>query len=67
MYNWNTDTKLLKKNQDKYTIWRLEQLINFGLDEEKLDAKLVKKYWNKLQVDPEKKEALAFLLWQKRS
>jgi len=67
MYNWNTNTKTLKKNPGEYAVWRLEQLINFGLDEERLDSKLVKKYWDKLRIDPEKKEALAFLLWQKRS
>ncbi len=59
--------KILKKNPEEYAVWRLEQLINFGLDEERLDSKLVKKYWGKLQIDPKKKEALAFLLWQKRS
>ena len=67
MYNWSTDTKELKKYPEKYSIWKLEQLINFGLDKERLDSKLVKKYWDKLQIDPKKKEALAFLLWQKRS
>ena len=67
MYNWNTDTKILKKNPEEYAVWKLEQLINFGLDKERLDSKLVKKYWDKLQIDPKKKEALAFLLWQKRS
>ena len=46
MHNWNTDTKILKKNPEEYAVWKLEQLINFGLDKE---------------------EALAFLLWQKRS
>jgi len=67
MYNWNTDTRALRKSPEKYAIWKLEQLINFGLDRGKLDAKLVKKYWNKLNIDSKKKEALAFLLWQKRS
>lgn len=67
MYNWNTDTKILQKNPTQYAVWKLEQLINFGLDGEKLDAKLVKKYWNKLQIDPKKRSALAFLLWQKLS
>lgn len=67
MYNWNTDTKILRKNPGKYAIWRIEQLINFGLDKEKLDAKLVKRYWNKLRIDPKRRNALAFLLWQRQS
>jgi len=67
MYNWNTDTTQLKKHPEQYAIWKLEQLINFGLDGEKLSDKLVKKYWSKLQIDVKKREALSFLLWKKRS
>ena len=36
MKNWSTDTKKLSKNQNKFTIWKLEQLINFGLGNEKI-------------------------------
>ena len=67
MYNWNTDTTLLKKTPEKYTVWRLEQLINYGLDGEKLSKKLLKKYWDKIKIDPRKRNALSFLLWQKQS
>ena len=67
MYNWNTDTTELKKHPEKYAIWKLEQLINYGLDGEKLDTKLVKKYWDKLRIDSPKRETLSFLLWEKQS
>lgn len=67
MYNWNTDTTELKKNPEKYAIWKLEQMINYGLDGEKLDRKELMKYWDKLRIDGKKRETLAFLLWQKRS
>ena len=67
MYNWNTDTRELKNNPEKYTIWKLEQLINYGLDGEKLQEKDVVKYWEKLRIDSRKRSALAFLLWHKRS
>ena len=40
MYNWNTDTKELEKNPEEYTIWKLEQLINYGLDGEKLNRNI---------------------------
>lgn len=67
MYNWNTDTTQLKKSPEKYAIWRLEQLINYGLDGEKLSTKNLKKYWDTINIDPKKREALAFLLWPKQS
>lgn len=67
MYNWNTDTTQLKKNPEKYAIWKLEQMINYGLDGEKLDVTLLKKHWNSLHIDPQKRKTLEFLLWNKQS
>lgn len=64
MYNWNTDTTELKKNPEKYSIWRLEQLINYGLDGEKIDTKELIKYWDKLRIEPRYRKFLHFLLWQ---
>lgn len=63
MYNWNTDTRELKKNKEKYAIWQLEQKINYGLNGEKLNATLLKKYWHKLRIDPLYRKYLHFLLW----
>ena len=67
MYNWNTYTTQLKKNPEKYTVWKLEQLINYGLDGEKLDRKDIKRFWPQIKdrIDPYKKRALEFLLWGK--
>ena len=65
MYNWSVDLKELKKDKEAYTIWRLQQLINYGLSGERLKKKLVKKYWDKLYLDPVKKKYLKFLLWPK--
>jgi len=62
MHNWSTDIKELSKYPEKYSIWKLEQLINFGLNGEKLNLKELKKYFNKLSIDPEKKRYLKFLL-----
>lgn len=67
MYNWNTSTVELKKHPRQYTIWKLEQLINYGLDGKKLDRKQLKKYWSKLNIDPKKRNVLSFLLWEKQS
>ena len=67
MKNWSVDTKELRKDSEKYTIWRLEQMINFGLDNEKIKTKDLKKYWPKLYIDPLKKQYLKLLLWPKQS
>ena len=66
MYNWSVDEKKFKKeNPKEYRLWRLTQLINYGLDGEKLDKKEVKKAWPKIKdrLDPYKKRALEYLLW----
>lgn len=62
MYNWTVDEKKLGKNIEKYAIWKLEQLVNFGLNGEKIKKKELKKYWSKLQIDPARKNFLQLLL-----
>ncbi len=62
MKNWSTDIKKLSKYPEKYTIWKLEQLINFGLNGEKLKLAQLKKYFTVLNIDPRKKKYLQFLL-----
>ena len=63
MHNWSTDTKELKKNPKKHAIWRLEQTINFGLNNEKINKKELKKHWKELTLDPSRKKFLSMLLW----
>ena len=64
MYNWSIDEEKFKKaDPEGYKIWRLEQMINFGLGEEKLDAEELTKYLNKLDIDKHVKKYLEFLLW----
>lgn len=62
MYNWSTDTTELKKDSEKYAIWRLEQLINFGLNGEKINRKDLEHYFLKLDIDNAKKNYLKLLL-----
>lgn len=62
MYNWSTNTEELKKDPERYAKWRLEQLINFGLDGERLDESLVRKYWGVLRLDAARKRFLSILL-----
>jgi len=62
MKNWSVDEEKLKKYPEKYAIWRLESLINFGLGDEKIKISELKKYWNKLNIDPAKRKFLTTLI-----
>lgn len=63
MYNWSVDEVVFKKNHPKqYRLWKLEQLINYGLGKEKLKKSEVKSNIDKLDIDPLKKKYLNFLL-----
>ena len=62
MYNWNTNTSKLEQNPKKSAVWKLEQSINFGLNGVKLKAKEIKKYWNQLSLDPQRKKLLEMWL-----
>ena len=66
MYNWSVDEKQLKKHPEQYKIWKLEQMINWGLGGEKLDEKLLRKYWKKLFMDKPTRDYLKFLLWPRK-
>lgn len=63
MHNWSTDISQLKKNKKKYTIWHLEQLVNFGLNKEKISTSEIKKYWNNIDIDPARKKFLRLIVW----
>jgi len=60
MYNWSTDEKKISGEAKK--IWRLEQLINYGLNGEKLPASELKRLWSKLNLDKSKATFIKFLL-----
>ncbi len=62
MYNWSTDEKELKKYPEDYKIWRLEQLANFGLNGEKIKLEDLKKYWDKIKIDPARRKFLNAIL-----
>ena len=67
MKNWSTDTKVLERDQAAYEKWRLEQLINFGLDGEKLSAKRLKELLPKLNIDKSRRAYLELLLNENQS
>ena len=62
MYNWSVDINFLKKYPEKFKIWKLEQLINYGLGQEKIDKQSLSKNIEKLDIDLQKKKYLKFLL-----
>lgn len=66
MRNWNTDITKFKSPKEK-RLWELSQLVNYGLDGEKLDEVELKKCWDELKprLDPDRARMLEFLLWKK--
>jgi hypothetical protein len=67
MHNWSVDTTELKKDEKSYAIWRLEQMVNFGLEGKKISQQELKKYWELLDLDLNKKNYLKMILWPKQS
>lgn len=67
MHNWSVDTTELKKNKKQYAVWHLEQMVNFGLNGEKISRQEIKKYWKILDLDHNKKKYLKMILWSKQS
>jgi hypothetical protein len=69
MLNWSTDEKKFKKEDPEgYRLWRLTQLINYGLDGEKLNRQEVIDAWPKIKgdLDPYFIRTIEFLLWGKQ-
>lgn len=60
-------TKTEYEKQAKYdTVWRLERLINYGLNEERLHRELLKQYLAQLNIPEDRRAFLELLLWNKR-
>jgi len=64
MYNWSVDPKEFGKNAQAHTVWKLEQMVNFGLDGQKIKEKELKKYWNTIVIDPARRAFLSLLLYE---
>jgi len=62
MYNWSVDESELRKNPAQHTIWRLEQLINYGLNGEKISLNDLQRHWDELTLDPHRRRFLQLLL-----
>jgi hypothetical protein len=62
MYNWSKTNSQQLPSEEQRRIWQLEQTINFGLNNTKISASQLKKYWDTLRIDPTKQQLLALLL-----
>lgn len=62
MRNWSVNEEVLREDPKQYRLWRLEQLINYGLDGEKINAVELRRALPELTIDPAKKSYLQFLL-----
>ena len=62
MRNWSTDTKKLRKDKDKFAIWKLESAINFGLGKKKIKKSELKKYWKVIDIDLAKRKFLSLFV-----
>jgi len=69
MYNWSVDENYLKKFPKKYRLWRLEQMLSYGLDGQKIKKKEIIKKWDLLKnrLDPQRRRFIEFLLWNRLS
>lgn len=67
MYNWSVDLKQLKKNEQKYAIWKIEQMVNFGLGGKKISERELKKYWLKINIDPFRRKFLKLIINDKKN
>ena len=67
MHNWSISTQSLKENPEKYTIWKLEQQLNYGLNEgEKIERTLLEKYIPVLNIDNDTRKFLEYILYDKK-
>ena len=70
MINWSVDEKKFKKeNPEEYRLWRITQLINYGLDEnERLDKNEIVEAWPKIKsrLDPDRRKTIEFYLWDRK-
>ncbi|MFA6554410.1 MAG: hypothetical protein WCS89_02765 [Candidatus Paceibacterota bacterium] len=61
--HWSVDEKELVKNPEAHTIWKLEQRINWGIGEKIMSKVDLLKFWDRLDIDPWKRKALALALF----
>ncbi len=61
--HWSVDTTELEKDADAYSIWKLEQWVNFGIGTQNVQKNDLIKYWDRLVVDEWKRKAIALAIF----
>jgi len=64
---WDYDIRELKKTREG-RILILERMINYGIypgDRDKISLSQVKKYWNRLAIDADRRRLMHYLIWGK--
>lgn len=64
---WDYTTTEYRKQARTDPQWHLERLINYGLGDEKLDAKALAKHLPKLNIPEDRRAFLELLLWDRKS
>ncbi len=68
MNNWSVDEKKLKKNSRAFAIWKIEQMANFGLGDEKIRASDYRAYANTISIhDSWRKKYLDLLVYGEKN
>lgn len=71
MFNWSVDEEYFQKQDPSgFEVWRLLQLINYGLDGEKLSKNKLRKFWPQIKdkiFDPGIRHYLTQTLWPKKA
>jgi len=62
MKHWSVDTTELEKDPVAFAKWRLEQAINWGIRDGKINERDLREHWDSLDIDPHKKKFLSLLL-----
>ena len=65
MWNWDYDLpKNWQPKTDEEWIWYIERVVNYGpRDNDKLNKHIIRKYFDRLTLDNERKEFLRFLVY----
>jgi len=60
--HWSVNTTEFQKDKKAFVVWKLEQKINFGIGNEKINKKELVKYWDTINIDPFKRKALSLVI-----
>lgn len=60
--HWSVDTTELEKDPVAFAKWRLEQAINWGIRDGKINERELREHWDSLDIDVYKKRFLSLLL-----